>query len=361
MKNKKLLRLVAASVAATKPEGNLPTMSKTDKAVSPAGYSESEMNTDTVGNPTVTNIDVSDQIRTPAKGRPLLLQRINKKLSPPENEPARGKEVRVLPEAIRLRPKIQPSTEITKQPLETIEASATTNSPISTIPVEIPTTAKLDAPSATNSKTTVTIADSALNDVTVDSDTKIEEEPVAVGRKRKVVLNYFPTKIPSTKEDSVQIIQDEQLKAASTTSATTQSVDVSVHDEQNKSEIHSVEGFFPGANRVKPEITTAIDNEVQNLVETRGQLSEITTATTLTTIANITAETTTAATTTTIASTIAPLTTATTENSNTNTSEVRRPKVFFNRGELKEKLKGVVLSVIQDPQTATLQQKVCLL
>ena len=72
-----------------------------------------------------------------------------------------------------------------------------------------------------------------------------------------------------------------------------------------------------------------------------------------------TTTTATGATVTTTQETLATVT-ATTATLATSTAppEAKRPKIFFDRNQLKEKLKGVVLSVIEDPQTATLEQKV---
>ena len=342
-------------------------------AISEAG------NTDTA-TPGSTPLDSAtpETGRSSARDRPSVLQRIKSKPSILIEKKAGSKEVRILPE-VRPRSRV---TSPSSTP-STAETTSTTTSPDATTDVDqkLSSTAPDEflstvAPAvfthisevlstASPEETTSTYRySSAEDDLVVEAQavsqaTGSGHSQSQPGRKRKVILNYFPSKTPAKLAETAQPITEGQSSDSAT--VTTDTFPVTLQASVSEHTDSHGAAFAPGASRASLELSLPPAGEIQDTaVNTDNHLVSPTDDTPVTAAAETeTTTTATGATVTTTQETLATVT-ATTATLATSTAppEAKRPKIFFDRNQLKEKLKGVVLSVIEDPQTATLEQKV---
>jgi hypothetical protein len=226
--------------------------------------------------------------------------------------------------------------------------SASSSSTVTTTFSTTPQTLESEVTKSSTAAPDVTRFTSSIPVVKSEKDKTILVQPSASsvqGKKRKVVLNYFPASAtPATAETTASSIAYQPSVssiAAAETSSTQPPAPLAAEvlvDSKEEESVPDSNGLDAVVSMLESADSAGDDRATTVESITTWQTSPTPTATTFS--ATMTER---------------PAVTPTVPSA---PNPAKQRRIFFDRSQLKEKLKGVVLSVIEDPKSATLEQKV---
>ncbi len=232
----------------------------------------------------------------------------------------------------------------------TATTAGSTSASFSSVTSTISTSQTLE-PDVTKSSTAAPDVTSFTSSIPVVDSEKDETSPLQPsasslqGKKRKVVLNYFPASVPHATAETTASSIAYQPSVSSTAAAETSSTQPPASLTAEKLVDSKEEESVPDSNGLDAVVSMleSPDSAGNDRATTVGSTTTWQTTPTPTATKSSATMTERPAATPTVPSAPDP---------------AKQRRIFFDRSQLKEKLKGVVLSVIEDPKSATLEQKV---